>query len=113
MVDGQPWVPYRHPSQIYEGLGEGVALGIGLWIVWRLTRHRPLGSGVYAVLFLLGYAVIRWSLENVRQPDAQLGDDVFLGMTMGQTLSCGMVVFAFGIWLWTWMRRAKGTVATN
>jgi prolipoprotein diacylglyceryltransferase len=53
-------------------------------------------------VFLLGYAVVRWSLELVRQPDAQFGASgtVWLGMTMGQTLSLGMVVGAALVLVW-------------
>jgi phosphatidylglycerol:prolipoprotein diacylglycerol transferase len=96
-ADGSPVVPYRHPSQLYEAFGEGVVLGLVLLVVYRLTRRSPLRPGSYAVVFLLGYAAIRWSLEFVRQPDEHLGPDVLFGMTMGQTLSLGLVVFAAAI----------------
>lgn len=87
-------VPYRHPSQIYEGLGEGLVLGLVLLALYLATRRKPLRPGTYGAVFLLGYAAVRWSLELVRQPDAQFGPEgtVFLGMTMGQTLSSVMVV---------------------
>ena len=99
MVNGEPAVPYRHPSQLYEGLGEGLVLGLVLFVVYLLTRHRPWRPGRYAVLFLLGYALTRGSLEFVRQPDAHLGI-VFAGMTMGQILSAGLVVGAVVIVCW-------------
>lgn len=107
---GQPLVPFRHPSQLYEGLGEGLLLGCGLWLLYWLRRGRPLPAGTYIVLFLLGYAGIRWSLERVRQPDAQFGPtgEVFLGMTMGQTLSTAMVVGALLVWCWPKLRRLAG-----
>jgi phosphatidylglycerol:prolipoprotein diacylglycerol transferase len=99
---GELLVPYRHPSQLYEGLGEGIVLGLVLLAIYLLTRRRPWRHGRYAATFLLGYAVVRWSLENVRQPDAQFGPTgtVFLGMTMGQTLSLGMVLGALLILFW-------------
>jgi phosphatidylglycerol:prolipoprotein diacylglycerol transferase len=93
-------VPYRHPSQLYEGGCEGIALGLLLLLVYSVTRRRPFRHGWYGALFLLGYAVARFSLETVREPDDQLKNpahpkgDVFLGMTMGQTLSTLMVVGA-------------------
>lgn len=101
--NGEPYVPYRHPSQLYEGLGEGLVLGLVLLAVYLATRRRPLRPGAYTVIFLLGYAVFRGSLELVRQPDAQLGPDVLFGLTMGQLLSAGLVVVAAAI-LW-WQRR--------
>ena len=107
-VDGDPLVPYRHPSQIYEGLGEGVVLGLVLLVLYLVTRQRPWRPGSYAATFLLGYAAVRWSLEFVRQPDSQFGEKgtVFLGMTMGQTLSVGLVVGA--LLLLFWPRRPAG-----
>ncbi|MFM1872675.1 MAG: hypothetical protein RL398_2097 [Planctomycetota bacterium] len=110
-AEGNPLVPFRHPSQLYEGFGEGLALGLVLFALYLLTRRRPLGFGRYAAVFLLGYAGFRWSLELVRQPDAQFAGDgtVFLGMTMGQTLSSAMVVGALLILVWPLLRRgARG-----
>lgn len=101
-VHGDPLIPYRYPSQLFEGIGEGLLVGLALFVIYRLTRGRPLRSGRYAALFLLGYATVRWSLELVRQPDEVFGPtgSVLLGMTMGQTLSVGLVVLALAVLLW-------------
>ncbi|MCA8965979.1 MAG: prolipoprotein diacylglyceryl transferase [Planctomycetes bacterium] len=106
---GHPLVPFRHPSQLYEGLGEGLLLGLVLLTLYLVTRKRPLRAGNYTAVFLLGYAAARISLENVRQPDAIFGPvgTVFLGMTMGQTLSVGMVVGAVLILVWPYLRRGS------
>ena len=93
------------PVQLYEGIGEGLGLGLVLLALYFATRRRPLRPGSYIVVFLLGYAIIPWSLELVRQPDAQMPKSVLLGMTMGQTLSTGMVVGAVLILLWPVLRR--------
>ncbi|MBL9076120.1 MAG: prolipoprotein diacylglyceryl transferase [Planctomycetes bacterium] len=106
-VDGQPLVPYRHASQLYEALGEGLLVGLILLACYLLTRRRPLRPGRYAVLFLLGYAAVRASLELVRQPDSWLGE-VFLGLTMGQILSGGLVVGAVLMWFWPQRQAAAG-----
>ena len=99
---GELLVPYRYPSQLFEGVGEGIVLGLVLLALYLLTRRSPWRRGSYAATFLLGYAVIRWSLEMVRQPDAIYGDKgtVLLGMTMGQTLSTAMVLGALLILFW-------------
>ena len=82
----------RHPSQLYECLGEGVILGSFLW--WLEARARRQGwwrPGVGGSAFLIGYGIIRSLVELTRQPDAQLG---FLpgGITMGQLLSSIMII---------------------
>jgi phosphatidylglycerol---prolipoprotein diacylglyceryl transferase len=112
-ANGTLRIPYRYPSQLYEGLGEGLVLGLVLLGVYLATRRRPLRPGTYAVLFLLGYASIRWSLEFVRQPDDVFGPrgTVLLGMTMGQTLSVGLVVLAILMLAWP-RRRRDGTAGT-
>lgn len=93
-------VPLRHPSQLYEGLTEGLLLGLLMWAVylWTRRRGRDLAPGTYGGIFLLGYGILRSLMELFRQPDAQFrdaGDPVgtVLGpLTMGQTLSLAMVL---------------------
>jgi phosphatidylglycerol:prolipoprotein diacylglycerol transferase len=93
-------VPLRHPSQVYEGLTEGVLLGLLLWglYAWNRKRGRDLAPGTYGGIFLLGYGLMRSLMELFRQPDVQFtdaGDPVgtVLGpLTMGQTLSVVMIV---------------------
>lgn len=103
LVDGKGdhLIPFRHPSQLYEGFGEGLLLGLVLLVVYLMTRNKPLRAGRYAAIFLLGYAIIRGSLEMVRQWDPQFPPGgVLFGMTMGQTLSVAMVVGALMILFW-------------
>ncbi len=84
----------RHPSQLYECMGEGILLGILLW--WFCRKKRPIGQPIG--FFLLGYSVIRFSLEFFREPDAQLG--LLMGqLSMGQWLCFPM--FIFSVWLIT------------
>jgi phosphatidylglycerol:prolipoprotein diacylglycerol transferase len=85
----------RHPSQIYEALGEGVFLFLAVWAIARLAggeRRRGLVTGGFVTL----YAAIRFGLENFREPDSYLGYFSF-GLTMGQILS--IPLFAFGLFL--------------
>jgi phosphatidylglycerol:prolipoprotein diacylglycerol transferase len=91
-------VPLRHPSQIYEALGEGVLVGLVLLALYLATKRRPLAPGSYGAVFLLGYGGVRFFLEYFRQPDKQferhpgeLGT-VWLGLSMGQLLCIAMVV---------------------
>lgn len=96
-------VPFRHPSQLYEGFGEGIVVGLVLLTTYLLTRKKPLPPGAYGGIFLLAYAGVRFCIEFVRQPDKQFQTAadpigrVFLGMTMGQLLCAGMVLG--GLWM--------------
>jgi phosphatidylglycerol:prolipoprotein diacylglycerol transferase len=93
-----PFVPLRHPSQLYEAMGEGLLLGLLLWGLYVATRKRPLRPGTYGCIFLIGYGLARFLAEFYRQPDAQFrgpGDDlgtVLWGLTMGQLLSLATAV---------------------
>jgi phosphatidylglycerol:prolipoprotein diacylglycerol transferase len=78
----------RHPSQLYEAMLEGIALGTLLWVFTSRSRPRLVPSG----LFLLGYGVIRFSLEFVRVPDANRGYLLLGWVTEGQLLCLPMIV---------------------
>jgi len=103
-----PEVPLRHPSQLYEGLAEGVLVGLVLWILYRKLGGK-LGSGIYGAVFLLGYGVFRFLLENYRQPDDHIGArGFFFGrITMGQMLCCAMVLFGI-LMIWLSRRQRRG-----
>lgn len=62
------FLEYRHPSQIYQALLEGLALFLILFAV-RL-RWRRLPYGVLTALFFIGYATFRIVGELFRYPDA-------------------------------------------
>lgn len=80
-----PWVDaqWRHPSQLYECLLEGLVLGALLWAIKRRALPKP---GLLSGTFLLGYGVVRFGVEWVREPDSQLGLMAW-GLSMGQWLS--------------------------
>ena len=85
----------RHPSQLYEAGLEGIFLfGLLAFAIWKVGLLRK--PGYVTGLFLLGYGLIRATLETVRQPDAGL-DHLPLGLTMGMILSTPMMLV--GAWL--------------
>ncbi len=96
-IDNQP----RHPSMLYEALLEGLVLFIILWLYSSKPRPRRAVSG----MFMLFYGLFRFSVEFVRQPDAQLGYLAFDWLTMGQVLSAPM--FLFGVYLLVTADRGK------
>jgi phosphatidylglycerol:prolipoprotein diacylglycerol transferase len=91
----------RHPSQLYEAALEGVVLFCLLR--WATHRKKWLNRrGVVLGVFLVGYGLIRISLENVRAPDSWM-PHFPLGLTMGMMLSTPMVLI--GAWLiWRGLR---------
>ncbi len=91
---------YRHPSQLYEALLEGVALFFVLWALSRKVPPRP--QGTFMGAFLVWYGVCRFLIEFVRVPDIQLGY-LFGFVTMGQLLSLPLIFV--GAWLLVRARR--------
>ena len=85
-ADGLP----RHPSQLYEAGGEGILLGFLLYLLGQRRRS----SGYITGVFFTGYAVIRFLVEFIRVPDAQIGYLLGGWLTMGQVLT--IPVFIFG-----------------
>ena len=80
----------RHPSQLYEAFFEGLVLFVILLIYfYKISNKTP---GKITGLFLLFYSIFRFSIENIREPDTQLG--IFLNyFTLGQLLSIPLFVF--------------------
>ena len=87
----------RHPSQLYEAIGEGLLL----FLLIRTLERRAVAHGWYrpgllAAAFLIGYGVVRFLLEFTRQPDSQLG--LVLGpFSVGQLLSASMIAVGLGL----------------
>ncbi len=79
----------RHPSQLYEAVLEGLVLFVVLHLLIRRENIRRKHGFVFGAL-LLGYALARFMVEFVREPDVQLG--LFLGhISMGQILCLPMM----------------------
>ena len=94
----------RHPSQLYEAVGEGI---IPFALIWLLKPYVP-NQGVLGALWLCFYAIARFSLEFFREPDEQLG--YFIGwMTMGQILCAIMFLIGAVIVIYNWKRAVPVT----
>lgn len=83
-ADNQP----RHPSQLYECGLEGFFLFVLIW--WYARKPRP--QGAVSAVFFMSYALCRFMVEFVRQPDSHLGFIALDWLTMGQLLSIPMFV---------------------
>ncbi len=85
------------PVQLYESFGE---LAIFAVLVWLVRPRKRFDGQVFATWLLL-YAVLRTVVELFRG-DIERG--VYLGLGAGQWVS--MAIFATGIAMWAWARRA-------
>ena len=85
---------YRHPSQLYEAVLEGLVLFVILYFLSR--KNPPLYRGGYIGVFLVFYGFFRFLIEFVRVPDAQLGY-LFGFLTMGQLLSIPLFVLGASV----------------
>jgi phosphatidylglycerol:prolipoprotein diacylglycerol transferase len=77
----------RHPSQLYEAFGEGLILFFLLRFIYSNNNKK----GIVCSSFLIFYGLIRFIIENYRQPDSHLGFLVF-DLSMGQILCIPMII---------------------
>ncbi len=86
---------FRHPSQIYESLTEGLILFITLYILtfhYKTIKIEKFNTSIFLIL----YAILRSFIELFREPDIQIG--YIAGyLTMGQILS--LIMLIIGIYL--------------
>ena len=83
----------RHPSQLYEAFFEGFLLFFIL-LFYFLRKNIFYKNGFISGLFLTFYALFRFLIEFLREPDSHMG--LFYDLiSMGQILS--IPLFIFGI----------------
>ena len=86
----------RHPSELYEALGEGIIFIILLWIY----ANKPRKVGQVSGVFMIGYGCIRFILEYFRAPDSFLSDlPLRTGLSMGQWLCIPMIIAGIIIYI--------------
>ena len=83
----------RHPSTLYEALGEGLITFVVVWLVANKAKFR----GTVSATFLLSYGFARLVAEFFREPDANRGFIAFDWMTMGHLLT--LPIIGFGLWI--------------
>jgi phosphatidylglycerol:prolipoprotein diacylglycerol transferase len=92
----------RHPSQLYQMFFEGLVLFVILF--WFSSKLRP--RAAVSALFVFLYGCVRFGVEFVRQPDAQITYLLFGWMTRGQMLCVPMLLIGGGVFIWA-MKRQK------
>jgi len=90
----------RHPTQLYEALLEGGVMFVLL--NWAGAQARP--AGTLLAIFLIAYALVRFAIEFLREPDAHIGYLAGDWLTMGQVLSLPMFAIA-SPWLFAIRKR--------
>jgi phosphatidylglycerol:prolipoprotein diacylglycerol transferase len=96
----------RHPSQLYEGVLEGLVA----FLLIRFVTHVAYGlrrPGLAAGVFGVWYAICRIALEFVRIPDPQLGYLLAGWVTMGQLLSLPLLVAGLGLIAYAYWRKPR------
>ena len=93
---------YRHPSQLYEAIFEGIVLFIIL--VYFRNRGFLNMPGFISGAFLTFYSLFRFIIEFFRVPDEHLGYLLF-NLTMGQIIS--FIFLLIGIYLMAIKYEAK------
>ena len=92
----EPVLTPRHPSQLYEGLLEGLLL---FAILWTLRTRVRMPRGMITGLFFILYAVFRIIGEMFRVPDAAWAG---VGpLSAGQFLSLFMIVIGIAFVIWS------------
>jgi phosphatidylglycerol:prolipoprotein diacylglycerol transferase len=92
-------LPPRHPSQIYEGLLEGVLLFLILWTLHTCVR---LPRGAVTGIFFLLYPAARIFAELFREPDPAWSAGIF---SAGQFLSLFLPVLGIAFLVWAFRAR--------
>jgi phosphatidylglycerol:prolipoprotein diacylglycerol transferase len=93
----------RHPSQLYQALGEGLAL----FILLAVYSRRPRPTAAVSGLFLVGYGCFRFMAEFFREPDDHIGFIIGEWLTMGMLLSLPMVLAGIVTMVFAYNSRGK------
>jgi phosphatidylglycerol:prolipoprotein diacylglycerol transferase len=95
----------RHPSQLYQALGEGLlVIAVMLPLFW-LTRAR-FRTGFLVGTFTVIISIARFVVEFFREPDAQLAEfAVRTGLSMGQWLTIPLILGGLALMAWSLSRK--------
>lgn len=100
----------RHASQLYEMFGEGIVLGLFLYFI--VPKYQKF-AGAIPAFYLMGYGLIRFMIEYLREPDRHIGyvlafgEDKynpalftsFLNFSEGQLFCLAMTLLGFVLYL--------------
>jgi len=87
---------FRHPSQLYEAIFEGLILFLLLNYFNNKENFKKIG--LISSMFLILYSSFRFALEFFREPDVQIGYLIFQ-LTLGQIISIIFVIIGTLLYL--------------
>ncbi len=93
----------RHPTQVYA-MFKDVLIALICFVHLRRSSAQQAGADAVSVsttaLFLMMYAILRFTIESLR--DQPFGYSMILGFSLsrGQLLTIPLFVLGMGIWLW-------------
>jgi len=93
----------RHPSQLYQAMGEGIILLF--FMLWFSSKPRP--RMAVSSMFLIGYGLIRCFTEIFREPDYNIGYDLFGIVSRGQLLSLPMIIMGIALLFYSYKINSK------
>lgn len=85
---------YRHPSQLYQMILEGILLFFILWLFARKSNKK----GQASALFLILYGIFRIFSEFFREPDPQIGV-IMYNLNLGQLLCIPMIFIGIALYI--------------
>ena len=99
----------RHPSQLYQAIGEGlILLFLMLWF-----SKKPKPRMAVSSMFLIGYGLIRCFTEIFREPDPHIGYDLFNIISRGQLLSLPMIITGIVLLFYSYKINSKRNEAIS
>jgi len=87
---------FRHPSQLYEAIFEGLILFLLLNYFNNKENFKKIG--LISSMFLILYSSFRFALEFFREPDVQIGYLIFQ-LTLGQIISIIFIIIGTLLYL--------------
>ena len=99
----------RHPSQLYQALGEGLIVFVVMMCLFWFTRAR-FKPGLLVGTFTVLISIARFVNEFFRQPDPQLTELAEnTGLSMGQWLTIPLIVAGIALVVWSLTRPAQAS----
>ena len=97
----------RHPSQLYQALGEGLLL----FLLLAVYSSKPKPVAAVSGLFLATYGCFRFMAEFFREPDEHIGFLWGEWLTMGMVLSLPMILAGAIIMVYAYRMAGKAAAS--